>query len=137
MADTKVTKRDNFNAIIEVLKDAGKDDLVGVMEHEIELLDRKKSGTKSETKTQKANKVRDERIMAVLENATEPMTATAVMNATDYSGIDGITNLTLPKVTNRLTYLCRDAKRVDRIEDKKGVLFSVGTGQGAKEKSVA
>jgi len=38
---TKITKRDNFNAIIAVLKDAGKDDLVAVMEHEIELLDKK------------------------------------------------------------------------------------------------
>ena len=38
---TKITKRDNFTSIIAVLKDAGKDDLVAVMEHEIELLDRK------------------------------------------------------------------------------------------------
>ena len=34
---TKITKRDNFTSIIAVLKDAGKDDLVAVMEHEIEL----------------------------------------------------------------------------------------------------
>ena len=38
---TKITKRDNFTSIIAVLKDAGKDDLVAVMEHEIELLDKK------------------------------------------------------------------------------------------------
>jgi hypothetical protein len=38
---TKTTKRDNFTSIIAVLKDAGKDDLVAVMEHEIELLDKK------------------------------------------------------------------------------------------------
>lgn len=38
---TKITKRDNFISIIAVLKDAGKDDLVAVMEHEIELLDKK------------------------------------------------------------------------------------------------
>ena len=134
MAEAKVTKRDNFNAIIEVLKDAGKDNLVAVIEHEIELLDKKKTGKKSETKTRKANKVLDERIMDVLESADAPMSATAVMNATDYSGIDGIDNLTLPKVTNRLTYLCKDAKRVDRIADKNGVTFAVGTGKGAKEK---
>lgn len=38
---TKITKRDNFTSIIAVLKGAGKDDLVAVMEHEIELLDKK------------------------------------------------------------------------------------------------
>lgn len=38
---TKITKRDNFTSIIAVLKEAGKDDLVAVMEHEIELLDKK------------------------------------------------------------------------------------------------
>lgn len=38
---TKITKRDNFTSIIAVLKDAGRGDLVAVMEHEIELLDKK------------------------------------------------------------------------------------------------
>ena len=38
---TKITKRDNFTSIIAVLKAQGKDDLVAVMEHEIELLDKK------------------------------------------------------------------------------------------------
>ena len=37
----KVTKKDNFNAIIAVLKAQGEDALVKVMEHEIELLDKK------------------------------------------------------------------------------------------------
>lgn len=38
---TKITKKDNFISIIAVLKEAGKADLVAVMEHEIELLDKK------------------------------------------------------------------------------------------------
>jgi len=38
---TKITKRDNFTSIIAILKEAGKADLVAVMEHEIELLDKK------------------------------------------------------------------------------------------------
>ena len=40
---TKTTKRDNFNAIIAVLNDADRPDLIAVMEHEIELLDNKKA----------------------------------------------------------------------------------------------
>lgn len=38
---TKTTKRDNFTSIIAILKAAEADDLVAVMEHEIELLDKK------------------------------------------------------------------------------------------------
>ena len=49
----KVTKRDNFKAIIEVLAGQGKDELVKVMEHEIELLD-KKSNTPSKADKAKA-----------------------------------------------------------------------------------
>ena len=37
----KLTKKDNFTAIISVLKSANRPDLVAVMEHEVELLERK------------------------------------------------------------------------------------------------
>lgn len=49
---TKVTKRDNFNAIIEIATELGRQDLVDFCKHEIELLDKKKS---KETKSQKEN----------------------------------------------------------------------------------
>jgi len=39
----KVTKRDNFSAIIAVLEAAEKPELVAVMQHEIDLLDKKKA----------------------------------------------------------------------------------------------
>lgn len=41
MTEKKITKKDNFKAIIEILKDYERDDLVGVMEHELELLEKK------------------------------------------------------------------------------------------------
>lgn len=49
---TKVTKKDNFNAIIEIATELGRQDLVDFCRHEIELLDKKKS---KETKSQKEN----------------------------------------------------------------------------------
>ena len=130
MAEKKITKRDRFNTIIEWAEEKGDEGMRAFAEHEIELLDNKKSGTKSETKAQKINKVLDERIMAVLENAEEPLTASSVMNLVDISGIEGLDSLTLPKVTNRLTALGKVAGRVDRIKDKRSVFFSVGTGEG-------
>ena len=131
MADTtKVTKRESFNAIIDILEAQNEDILANVMRHEIELLDKKKSGTKGETKTQKINKVLDERIMDVLEASTEPLTASAIMAKVDYTGIEGLDGLTLPKITNRLTALGKVGGRVDRIKDKRSVLFATGTGEG-------
>ena len=43
----KITKRDNFNAIIEVLNGAGRSDLADVIAHEIELLDNKAAKAKA------------------------------------------------------------------------------------------
>ena len=51
---TKVTKKENFKRIIEVLEAQGKDELVKVMEHEIELIEKKATSGKM-TKTQEAN----------------------------------------------------------------------------------
>lgn len=49
----KITKRENFEKIIAVLKAAGADELVEVMEHETELL-AKKNSTKSKAEIAKA-----------------------------------------------------------------------------------
>ena len=38
---TKITKKENFSTIVTVLKGIGRDDLAAVMEHEIELLEKK------------------------------------------------------------------------------------------------
>ena len=43
----KITKRDNFTAIIEVLNGAGRSDLADVIAHEIELLDNKAAKAKA------------------------------------------------------------------------------------------
>ena len=52
--EKKITKRDNFNAIIEVLTDAGREDLAKVIEHEIELLDNKAAKAKATAAKKKA-----------------------------------------------------------------------------------
>lgn len=52
---TKVTKRDNFNTIIEVLNAAGREDLAKVIAHEIELLDNKAAKAKAKAAEKKTN----------------------------------------------------------------------------------
>ena len=65
----KITKKDNFNSIIEVLKTADRSDLVSVMEHEIELLDKKNSyKNNTPTASQKENAEIAEKIPSVMES---------------------------------------------------------------------
>lgn len=69
MTEKKITKRDNFNAIIGVLIDADREDLAKVIEHEIELLDAKSSKAKATAAKKKAegDALRDA-VQAVLTN---------------------------------------------------------------------
>ena len=66
----KVTKRDNFSAIIAVLESANKPELVAVMEHEIELLDKKKASasTKPSNKQLENDNIKKEIAGAMLLN---------------------------------------------------------------------
>jgi uncharacterized protein YqeY len=78
MAVTKVTKRDNFNSIIKVLADAGRDDLVEVIEHEIELLNKKHGKvSKADIQRKADNAELQTAILAVLD---KPMTASEIAN---------------------------------------------------------
>ena len=47
MTEKKVTKRDNFEAIVDVLMNAGREDLAKVITYEIELLDNKAAKAKA------------------------------------------------------------------------------------------
>jgi hypothetical protein len=51
--EKKVTKRENFEAIIAVLNDAGREDLAKVVAHEIELLDNKAAKAKAKAAEKK------------------------------------------------------------------------------------
>lgn len=80
MAITKVTKKDNFKAIVEVLAEAGRDDLVAVMEHEIELLNKKHGESKADTERKAKNAMLANEVVAILEGS-DGMTATDIAKA--------------------------------------------------------
>ena len=75
----KITKRDSFISIIEVLKGAERTDLVEVMEHEIELLDKKKASGKM-TKTQVANEDIKALIIEELARLAKPVSITELIS---------------------------------------------------------
>ena len=66
MAEKKITKRESFTEIRNVLKEKGYDRLAKVMEHELELLAKKNSSEKKPTATQLANEGIKEVILETL-----------------------------------------------------------------------
>jgi hypothetical protein len=129
MANTiKITKKDRFTEIRDILKELGKDELVEFIDHEVELLS-KKSTSKKAVANQTINAELDERILELLGEYEDGLTASQILNKMDVSGIEGLADLSLPKINTRLTALGKEQK-VDRKKEKKVVLFKLGTGDG-------
>lgn len=80
MAVAKVTKKDNFKAIVEVLKQYDYDELAAVMEHEIELLNKKHGESKADAERKAKNAVLADEVLAIL-NGSDGMTATDIAKA--------------------------------------------------------
>ena len=78
--EKKITKKDNFNAIIEIATELGRQDLVDFCKHEIELLDKKKS---KETKNQKENSVLMEKLLEDLVIIGKAVTISEFMKLSD------------------------------------------------------
>lgn len=120
MATTKkITKRDNFNALLAIPAVAENAQLVSFIEHEIELLDKKNSADKKPTAQQVANKGVMETIMQVLSENGGLMTVTDVQKS----------NAALAELSNqRISALLRQLKdehKVERVEDKRKAYFKI------------
>ena len=117
----KITKRDNFISIIEVLKGLGKNELVEVMNHEIELLDKKKANGKM-TKTQVANEDIKALILEELARVGKPVSITELISeSAEIAEKCGNSN---QKVSALMTQL-KNARSVVRTTEGKKALFSV------------
>lgn len=117
----KVTKKENFGAIIEVLRSAGREDLVPVMEHEIELIDKKANSGKM-TKTQTENEGIKALIIAELGRIGTPVSITNLMNKSpELAEKVGNSNQKLSALMTQL----KNADIVVRTTDKKTALFSL------------
>lgn len=119
MAEKKVTKRENFEAIKAILVERGEDALVAVMEHEIELVS-KKRGT--QTKAQKANAELVEVIYDMLAANEGAMTATEVYNRALEASIEGVTS---PQKASALLKMLVDANRIVKETNGKKSTFRV------------
>lgn len=121
---TKITKRDNFNAIIAILKDVGKDDLVAVMEHEVELLDKKSASrsTKPTVRQDENAKIKDDIVSKMVYGQWYRCAEIQALNETLAAGVG----------TQRTARLCNDMAdptkgdgRLRKKVEKKVVYFAL------------
>lgn len=103
MANAKMTKRDYFNQVLVIIENEKEniknyEDIKNFVEHEIELLNKKKSSTKP-TKTQIGNEKIKARILEVLTEVNEVMTISELMTA---DGLEQYSNQKLSALANQL-----------------------------------
>lgn len=121
MAEKKITKRENFMKIIEVLENQGRTELVEVINHEIELLDKKKASGKM-TKTQTENVDIKQLILDTLATIGEPVTITDLLQKSPE--LAEKTNNSNQKVSALMTQL-KNSNQVIRTTNGKKAMFSI------------
>ena len=116
----KVTKKDNFKALYTMVENsnvANKMDLLGFIDHEIELLE-KKASAKTQTKTQKENIGIKDIIVDVLTENEKPMTISEMLKD------ERLKEYSNQKISALCTQLVKDGVIV-RVEDKKKTTFAL------------
>lgn len=119
----KMTKRDYYNEIINLATESGRTDLVEFCEHEIELLDRKRSNGKA-----KANETVDKGVELVYN---ELVAYGGKATASELIAKGGLTELandvgavTTQKIANYLNKLVASG-RVQKVTEKKKTYFYI------------
>ena len=113
----KITKRDHFNALLNIEDVKSNAALVEFINHEIDLLNRKNSTEKKPTATQVANEGIKKTIMGVLCGADEPMTVTDIMKSSEE-----LSDLSNQKISALLRGLIDEGK-VEKSVDKRKSYF--------------
>lgn len=117
----KMTKKEMFGEVIALATENGRNDIVEFAQHEIELLNAKKSGN-TMTATQKANEEIKAVILEELARVATPMTITEFLNASEK--INTLVNGSNQKTSALMKQLV-DTKQVNKIVDKKKSYFTI------------
>ena len=116
----KLTKKDKFNMLKEIVVDLGNDMLVEFIDNELSLLE-KKSSKSTQTKTQVENEKIKDLIVDVLVELGKPVSITELQKSNDNLGV-----LSNQKISSLLTQL-KEENRVVRVEEKKKAYFTVAS----------
>lgn len=119
----KVTKKERFEMIKEIVLNAGLDneaEMIEFLDNEINLLNKKRaSGAK--TAKQKENEVLVERLYEVLAEIGRPVTVSELQAESEEFAIGTMSNQRVSALMKKLT----DAERVTKTVDKKKSYFSI------------
>ena len=119
----KMTKKEMLERVIEIVKGAEVEDeavLVEKLEHEIELVSKKRSGL---TKNQKANLELVEKVYEVIANSESENGITLAVIFNELAGVEGITSV---NKVSALVKKLKDAGRVERVDNgKDNVTFKI------------
>lgn len=118
-----MTKREMFVAIANVAEVASNAEMVEFLNHQIELLDnRKSSGSKGMTKTQKENEGIKATILEVLADMGEAVTISEMLKDERLSGYSN------QKMSALLRQMGDEgSKEVTKIKDKKVTRFAIAS----------
>ena len=121
MAEKKITKRESFAEIREILAELGKDRLVGVMDHELELLAKKNaSGSSKPTAVQIANEGIKAEILECMANEPNRLFTISEMQKL----FPCCAELSNQRVSALVRQLIADGK-VERLEEKRKAVFRI------------
>ena len=125
----KKTKKDFYMEMVEIFQELGKGEYVDFCNHQIELLDKKSTGSKGLTKVQQENETIKNMILEELakHQGENGITITELLKQSDvlsnYVTVEGknITNQKLSALMKKLV----DEKTVSRTTDKKTSYFKI------------
>lgn len=126
----KKTKKDFYMEMVEIFQELGKGEYVDFCNHQIELLDKKSTGSKGLTKVQQENETIKNMILEELakhqgENGitiTELLKQSNVLS--NYVTVEG-KNITNQKLSALMKKLVDNEKTVSRTIDKKTSYFKI------------
>ncbi len=114
-----MTKKENFVAIKGILNEMGHEEFDAFIDHEVELLARKRTGATKPTKRQIENEALRGAILDVLARADENgMTIGEIAKVVDFEGAT-------PNRVNALTAQLKKAGQVVRTEIKGKAMFTI------------
>ena len=121
MTNKKMTKRDYFNALLNIAEVKANPELVKFIDHELELLAKKNaSGENKMTASQKANEgIKSEILECMANEPNRLFTITEMIKE-----FECCKDLTLPKVTALATQL-KNEDNVVRVEEKRKAYFKI------------
>ena len=117
----KMTKKDYFNALLNIPAVGTNDELVAFIEHELELLERK-SEKKSENKKPTATQIENEKLKDAIMEYMKPEVAYTIKEMLE--NIEECDGFSTPKMSALLHSLAKEEK-VERVEEKRKIYWKL------------